>query len=160
MKALRVINFISKLSGYIGGAAIVVLLVLMVADVLMRRLFASPITGATEMAQLTMVFIFLGVALTTLENRHVKVDTLMEYFPAKVQAVLDIAIYVIKFVFSLWLGWQAYQTAILSNKMNQIYSMLKIPIYPFYWVVAASFFLVGLSVLGLMINKAKEVARK
>ncbi len=158
MKILKGINLTAKVSGYIGGAAVVVLMLLMVADILMRRFFAMPIVGATEIAQLAMIIIFVGVAYTTLENKQVKVDSLMECFPVKVQNVIDMIIYLFTLCFDLWLGWQTYQMGFL--KQNQIYSMLKLPVSPFYWVLSAAFFLTAIAVIGKLIIKAREVAGK
>jgi TRAP-type C4-dicarboxylate transport system permease small subunit len=159
-KTVKILGHVAKICGYLGGIAIIVLLVIMVLDVVLRRFFGRPIVGATEVAQLSMVFIFLAAPLTTLENRHIKVDTLMDVFPKKVQVVIDIIIYLLTIVMCTVMGWRAYQMSHLSRRLEVDYSLLKIPEYPMLWVLAASFFLIAIMVMGQLIKKVGEVTNK
>jgi hypothetical protein len=58
----------------VASFTIAVIMMLTVADVLMRYLFSRPITGTTELTEFMMVILILSVVPAALANRHITVN--------------------------------------------------------------------------------------
>lgn len=65
----KTLGWLSRLLNYIGMGAVVVIMLLTVADVLMRSLFNKPITGTEELTEYLMVaVVYFGLALCARRN--------------------------------------------------------------------------------------------
>jgi len=58
-----------------GVAALNAMMLLVVADVILRKYFAAPIRGALEITEILMGFVvFLGLAFCAAKDEHVVID--------------------------------------------------------------------------------------
>ena len=89
--AIRAIERLSKVFGYIGAWIIAPLIVSMVWEVISRRFFDAPTMWAYEMSYMLMgtSFIF-GLAWTLRMRRHVRVDFLYDHVSLKKQSIIDL----------------------------------------------------------------------
>lgn len=103
----------------LGGAAAVFLCAMMmvtVADVVLRSLFAYPIFGTFDLVELFLVtLIFLGLAETFRREEHVAVDLVDHVAPGRVVALLRVLgalLAVVLLSLMLWHGvspaWDTY----------------------------------------------------
>jgi len=133
----------SKSLDRIAGLCLTIVMLMVVANILMRAIFNHPILGTFE---LVGFFTALGVALAlarcALENSHIAVDFLVERLPLRIKAGVEVLINLIGFSFWSMCAWHLCIYA--SNKMASgvVSSTAQIPVYPFI-------FLVSLGVLGL-----------
>lgn len=153
---MKVINAFSGLSLYVAAAFIIGMMLLTVSDVFMRYLFSSPITGATELIEYMMIGTLLSMASCALENRHVKVEGVVQYLPPWARMGLEIITLIVSFIFIGILAWQGYQAGVEELSYGVSSSMLRIPHFPFYIVLAAGFTLLCLAILNSIFLKVLE----
>jgi TRAP-type C4-dicarboxylate transport system permease small subunit len=142
------------ISGGSKGANAVALTVLMVmafftlADVIGRSGFNKPISGAYEFTELLFVIVVaLALGYSAILGSHVRIDIIVSRFPKKAQFVIDAISYFVSSAFFLIASWRVALQAIRVESQDVTSGILGIPLYPFNWVLAFGFFLVGLMFL-------------
>ncbi len=128
-KILRVIT-----EGTVSIAAIVALLVALVGtiDILTTRVFAQAIPGAFELSEAGLVLmVFLGLAVVTREERHIKVDIIVNLMNKRLQQVCGVFGLGLTTCFLGLMTWQMWSLALKSWKINEMATgLLPFPIYP------------------------------
>jgi len=152
VKYVKVVKFISNVFLAIGGAGVILMLVIVVADVIMRTFFSSPIIGATELAMILMLVFTTGISGAILNGRTVKVDFLVEKFPPRVRIIVDVAMYVISAAMFSMLAWGAYEGALFARSIGQRYMFLRFPHYPLRYLLAFSFLIATLATVAAIIS--------
>ncbi|ABS27123.1 TRAP transporter small permease subunit [Anaeromyxobacter sp. Fw109-5] len=134
----RLLLTVDKLSTWIGQLfawLIVVLTVLITWEVLSRKFFDTPHAWAFD-AQIMgygVLFMMAG-AYTLAKNGHVRGDVLYGFFPPRVQASIDLLLYVVFFVpgsiAMVFAGWYYAKESWLIREHSTI-TVDGPPIYPF-----------------------------
>ncbi|PIE69747.1 MAG: hypothetical protein CSA21_00620 [Deltaproteobacteria bacterium] len=84
---IRILNIITA---EICGWMMSVVMFLLLADVLFRT-FATPIMGVAELAMFVMIgTVYAGLANCEMERGHVRVSSVVELFPPKLQRVITL----------------------------------------------------------------------
>jgi TRAP-type C4-dicarboxylate transport system permease small subunit len=126
-----------------NALACVVLLLMMlltVSDVLLRSLLRQPILGATELTENMMACLaFLALAWCAVERSHLRVDLVMMLFPPRVQAVVDSVTSLAGLCLVGLITWRSFLEAVAVKDLHIESSLLRIPAYPFYYVMAVGF---------------------
>jgi len=136
-----------------------VIMMLTVTDVFMRYIFVRPLTGSTELIEFMMVILIVGIVPTAIENKHIRVDILMERLTPKGQAFFDaITIFVGSWLVII-LGWRAFMACLFMIRNDVRSPTLDIPVYPFYVIMAISFILLFFSMIAIFVKKVMEVFR-
>jgi TRAP-type C4-dicarboxylate transport system permease small subunit len=121
------------------------MMVLTIADVVLRKTISRSILGTVELSEFMMVIlVFFGLAQTEITNGHVKVDLVMRRFGDRVQGVVDA---ITQFICFLLFGAATWATLVYSSAMRaskEVTQDLWIPKYPFIYVVAVGWALLGL----------------
>lgn len=139
----KIIDGFGKLSAVLSGglnvAAAVILLIMMfttAVDVFLRYVFQSPIPGSYELTEFAVVLVvFLAVAYTQLNKRHIRIEFIVSMLPQKAQAIIDCFIYLLALIFFTLAVWQGLLHAQVVS--SQVSGTLRIPIAPFVSVVVA-----------------------
>lgn len=144
--ARRLARFCSMLS----ALALVVMMMISVADVAMANLFKHPIMGTFDLVETTLVLIvFLGFPETFYANSHIAVDV-VDFFvsPAKV-ARLKVLARILSLVFLVFLAWQMIEPAHDAFKFGERKQELGLPLFalwiPMIFGIAVSALMVLLS---------------
>jgi TRAP-type mannitol/chloroaromatic compound transport system permease small subunit len=134
----RLLLGIDRLSTRIGQLfawLIVVLTVLITWEVLSRKFFDSPHAWAFD-AQIMgygVLFMMAG-GYTLAKNGHVRGDVLYGFFPVRVQATVDLVLYLAFFVpgsiAMVWAGWDYAKESWLIREHSTI-TVDGPPVYPF-----------------------------
>jgi TRAP-type mannitol/chloroaromatic compound transport system permease small subunit len=138
----KVLKFIDSLSTWSGRAcawAIVVLTLLISYEVFSRYALGTPhawiFDGSTMLYGL--LFMMSG-AYTLAHGGHVRGDVLYGFFPVRLQAAIDLVLYVVFFVPGIvamvWAGWRYASASWLIQEHSSI-SADGPPIYPFKAVI-------------------------
>jgi len=99
-------RYLFAVSGATGGFVIFAMTILITVDVLGRYLLGKPTMVAVEMsAYMLVALIFLGLAYTESQDRHVAITFITKKFSQRTQKILRIAITAISVVFIGWLVW-------------------------------------------------------
>jgi TRAP-type transport system small permease protein len=131
----------------LAGLGLIFMVVTIAASVVMRYVLGTPMLGANEIVQLTAVaVVMLALPYCTDERAHVRVDVLDNaigaggrWFGDALSRVLSI------FVLSI-LIWRAGWKALDAWEFADTTNMLRLPIWPFYALIALG---IGLCVLVL-----------
>jgi len=86
--------------------ALIVMMLISVADVLMAKLFSHPITGTYDLVESALVFtVYLGIPATFLNNGNIVVDV-VDFFASKATiSRLKILAAIASFIFLVLLAW-------------------------------------------------------
>jgi len=136
---------ISRFLNRIASATLYFMMLLTIADVLLRKAISRSILGTVEVTEFMMVIlVFFGLAQTEVFNDHVKVDLIMKRFSERVQGLVDV---ITQFICFLLFGVVTWSTLVYSSTMRaskEVTQDLWIPKYPFIYIVAAGWALLGL----------------
>ena len=144
----------------VNGAGTVVLglmVLLTVADVLLRLFLDRPIRGALEIVEFLMVMVvFFAMAYTGLLKGHIVIQVLPSRLPERIRAILDSIADLISISFCCLIIWQGIAQAQMTRLRNDISGVLSIPVSPFYYVLVLG---VALMVLVFLANLLDSVGR-
>jgi TRAP-type C4-dicarboxylate transport system permease small subunit len=152
----RIIGSISKYAYWIGGAGVVAMMLLVVANILTRKVWV-PIYGTYDFVGfISAVMVAFSIAYVGIVKGHVAVDMVMERFPPRAQAIID----AIGGVLSLGMfSVVAWQCAIYASnlRMTGEYSMTaNAPFYPYIYGIS---FGIVLLCLVILIDIIKDIAK-
>jgi len=140
-----------------GGAVLLGLMALIAFDVVMRYVLRLPFLGAYEMTELAMALIvFLGLPYCAATGGHVAVDLFAPVLDRPALRWLTAGIHLAGAVLTALMGWQAALYALTSRSRGEATNMLKIDLWPFEMLTAAS---MGLFCAVLLIGTWKAIRR-
>jgi TRAP-type C4-dicarboxylate transport system permease small subunit len=116
-------------------------------DVIARYFFHRPFTFTVEMTEVLMgMVIFLGIGLTTHDERHITVDVVTLRMPVAVRAVLEIVMSIVGLGMLGAMVWEMFLTAKLLHDEGQYTQIHEVIVWPFAYVMAFAsiLFLTGL----------------
>lgn len=160
----RLEKYTIKLIEFSGKMAVLFLLFLMlmtVADVVLRYFFRRPILGSTEISvSLIVCVVFLGIALCALRGRHLSIDLISGIISDKTKLILDSIDNILTMIFALLVAIQSFSHGMYAREMEFQSTLLSIPRYPFILVTAYGFFLLFLASIILQCNIKKGLGDK
>lgn len=140
---------IEELSAIIAAMIIMGLMFLMVADVLGRKMFNAPLSGTTEIAEITLVgVVYLSISYVQRLHGHVNVDLFVKLLPSVLRLGLDVFALVLAFLISAVITWRSALFA-WESILLQDYTMgiARVPAWPGKAVVTFGFGLLSLRLL-------------
>lgn len=150
---------LSRMLDRIAAICIVFIMVLVVGNILLRVFIGSPILGTYEyVGFLTAAMIGLALASCALQNGHIAVSFVLEKFPTKMQAVVDIIMNI--FALSFW-GLSAWYIGKYANSMTVsgvVSPTTQTPFYPFVYLVSFGMMALCLVLLLRLVESIKKVA--
>lgn len=155
----RILLGIDMLSMWVGksfGWLILVLTLGTSYEVFMRYLLRAPTTWAFDFSYITYGGLFLMAGAYTLSrNAHVRGDVIYRLWPQRVQAGIDLTLYIIFFFPAVlaWIyaGWQFAKMSIQFREVS-IFSPAGIPVFPLKTLIPVTGVL-------LLIQGVAEVSR-
>ena len=129
----RIRSIFIQACGYAAALALAAMMLLTVADVLLRSLFNYPIRGTLEIIELLLACsFFVALPAAFLRNEHIVVDMIDPIAPQWVPTLKRIGDMITLIVIAaiLWQGWKAMQDTLLFGDVT---SDLQIPRI-LYWV--------------------------
>jgi len=120
-----------------AGAAMVLMIVLIVVSVVMRYLMRQPLLGSNELIQLaSVVLVMAALPYCTEKEAHIRVDILDNLLGSRGRLAGDLLFRLTSiFVLSL-LTWRAVLKAADAFKWGDTTNMLSLPIWPGYAILA------------------------
>lgn len=142
---MKQINAISRILAIAASIVLAAMMLLTVGDVALRWVFNYPIIGTTEITESMMACIaFCALAWCAAEKDHLKVDLVVDRFPPRVQGVIDSLTTLAGLGLVALIAWRSLLEGRAVQEMNLISSLIKLPAYPFYYVIAAGCFMLCL----------------
>jgi len=137
------IALLSRRVNWIAAASIVAVMLLTVADVVLR-FFRYPIPGAYEMAgMLGGMTVAFSLAYTSVEKGHIAVDLLMEWIPARPRALITGIYSIISAMFFVVVSWQCVLYGLDIQRSGEVSLSIRMPLHPFVYGTAFGFLLLA-----------------
>lgn len=144
---LKVALKISKFLYAISGVALVWMMLLTVADVIMRKL-GRPITGSYELVAFSAtVVIGFGLPFTTWTRGHVYMEFLIQIMPKKSRDIVNIFTRLIGIALFAMAGYNLFLVGIDLYKTKEVTDTLNFPYYPVVYGLGICCFMLCLMLL-------------
>ncbi|WP_353475420.1 TRAP transporter small permease subunit [Salipiger sp. H15] len=156
-----------SLCGMAAGVLIFAVMLLVVANVVMRYVFNQPVAGTLELTESALpLIIFLSLALTQLHGGHIKVVLLTQRLPeglARAARVLAMLAGCLLFAWAAYAGWLMAAKSLAIGELER--GAVRFPIWPIKFAIffglallAVQYLLDGLWVaLGGTLDETEEV---
>jgi TRAP-type C4-dicarboxylate transport system permease small subunit len=127
-------NFVARLFGYIAALFLAAMMLLTVADVVLRALFGYPVRGMLELVELGLACtVFLGLPAVFLRDGHLVVDVIDQITRPSVVRLLELLGALVSLGVLTVMAWQMLPVARAMYEFGDVTSDLSIPkIY--YWI--------------------------
>ncbi|MFH1651672.1 MAG: TRAP transporter small permease [Chloroflexota bacterium] len=154
-------RWVSRKINTISLIMLVLMMLLTVADVVMRYGFNSPFIFSYDVTQFMMsVMVFFGLAYCSMEGGQVAVDLLGKALPPRTLSWIDIFTNLVSLVLFTLISWQCFLQAAHIRKAGETGGVIPVPVYPFIYLVAIGSVVLSFVLLSKMITAMAEVARK
>lgn len=158
-KIKKGIHHIASMLDKLAGLSIVLAMLLVVMNVILRRVFSSPILGTYEFTGfLTALIVAFGISACMVSNSHIAVDFLVEKLKKPVQKIID---FIINSVLSVFLGFFTYRMfgyATNLLKSHELSPTTQTPFYIFIYLIAFCFVILSIVTLFKAIDCIKGVS--
>jgi len=139
-RLLKIIYKISKGLNNIASVMLAFMILLTVADVILRSV-RMPILGTYEMVGLLgAIIIGFSIPLTSWMKAHVRVDFFLFKFSATGRRILNIITRCLGIALFLIIGWNLIILGIDIYRVGEVTPTRHIPFYPVFYGVGASCF--------------------
>ncbi len=139
---------------YAAGIILAGMMVLIIADVLMRYVFAQPIHGVLEITE--EILMIAVVFLTLASAPHIRVTFITERFRPEVRATIRIISLIPVILFFIIADWKSLlQAAFSFSKGATSWGLIPFPLYPSRSVVFLGFTFLTLRLLVRLMDTAK-----
>jgi TRAP-type C4-dicarboxylate transport system permease small subunit len=135
---------ISKFLNVIAGISLTFLMLLTIADVILRQ-FRMPVVGTYELVAFSgAVVIGFSMPLTSYIRQHIFVDFFILKFSQKVRNIFNAATRGLVMVLFLLVGWNMFKYAGDLQKSGEVSLTLQMPFYPVAYGVGVCCFILCL----------------
>ena len=153
-RLLRLADHLQRVQLWVAASALVILMMVTVADVLLRYLFNRPIRGSYDMVDtMLLVFVFNGMAAGFFGRRNIVIDLIDSVVGTRMTAVLIRVADVLSVLCLGLLIWAMWLPAVQAYHYGDVKMELRIPIYMLWIVALAS--AVGTMLCALVVLTAK-----
>lgn len=145
----------------IGLAALVVMMMVVVVNVVGRALFQAPLYGAVELVQITGVFLVAFIAgYTQFKKQNVAVGIVVDRFRPRVQSIFDSFTLLLSLGAVALLIWASFVTAVEMVQANEITAVFQAPKYPYRIVWVIGLIVLGITLLVDFIESVVKAVKK
>jgi TRAP-type C4-dicarboxylate transport system permease small subunit len=135
-RLFETLRFISKLLNSIAGIAVTLMMLLTVADVLLRA-GGHPIIGTFEIVALMLALVIgFGIPQVSLERGHINMDFLLEKLPGRAKNVLNTFTRVLCLMLFGFIGYNLFNVGARFHASGEVSPTIQIPFYPVAYGVA------------------------
>lgn len=158
---MRFISRITESLNYAGNFLIIALMLLVTVDVVMRLALNKTLLGAFELSEFMLgAVIWFGFAYTFKVKGHIRMDMVVTRFSPRVQFVLEILALLLALAFFVLILWQSILAALVVHRINEVSTILRLPIGLVRMIVPLGAFVVCLEIIGLLKRNLTGEARK
>jgi TRAP-type C4-dicarboxylate transport system permease small subunit len=132
---------VSKVLNFMAGIALTFMMLLTVADVLLRA-GGHPIIGTFEIVALLLALVIgFGIPQVSLDRGHVYMDFLLEKFSKRGRKVMNTFTRVLCLFLFVFIGYNLFNVGARFHASGEVSATIKIPFYPVAYGVAVCCFL-------------------
>lgn len=121
-------NKIAQTFSWVAGAALILMMMLVVIDVILRRLIPGvSLYGSIEIAVICVVVIaYCGLAWSFLAGSHITVEVATGFLPSRIQAVMDAFWMIVAAMVCLFFAYHVYQTGRSIQASGEVTEILRL----------------------------------
>ena len=154
-KAELILRRIESFLTYLSAAIILFVMTYVLAEVLMRYAFNSPLPGHLEGAELLLpMIVFLAVSYTQARNGHVGMSLLIDLLPAGTRRITDICTLTLSALTCAVLAYFGAKQALFSWQIDDV------TMTPPYWPIWPSAAVVPMGYLFLTIRMSLQALQR
>lgn len=129
-------HFDEHVETYLATVALVIFTSLVVAQVIMRYIFNSPLVWSEEIARFALVwFVFLSGSYAVKYQKHVKFSVLVDIIGKRspiVKRVIHLLVFVMWLAFLVFMCYLSFQSVVKQFHTGQVSAAAHLPIYLVY----------------------------
>lgn len=161
MKQLkRILDFVVNAAAWVAGAAAVIMMLHVTADVIGRTFFNAPIVGTLEIAAnyYMAAIAFLPLALLARERGHIFVELFTGWMSFKPRKMLDGLVAIVTTLYMAAFTWKAFGVAVKKTQLGEAKEsgLGFIQIWPGRWFVTIGFGLMLIYVVYHMVRDLRQ----
>jgi TRAP-type C4-dicarboxylate transport system permease small subunit len=157
----KVVSYPSNLLSAMAMVAIVVTMLAVVADVLGRWLFRSPVRGTNDIVTMAFALIVWGpMALAAFKGSHIAMTFLLDRFPRLPRLVFELIINLVTGGVLGIVSWRLVMYGISLGEAITRTGVLKIPVSPFVYFAAFGCVLMALIYLARVPETVGKIRRE
>lgn len=146
--------------GMLGVAVVVMMVFYTTADVTLRYFFNKPIADVYELTGFMMLIVgCLTIAWCALTDQHVKVDILVKLLSPRLQNILMLINNLLVSGVSLLMVVQTFKFGMYMLETGAHTTLVKMPYYPFYFIMALGFCLLFFAMLMMLVRSFYKVVK-
>lgn len=156
----KIMNKITGCFGLVSALCLLGVVIMVTADVIMRK-FGSSVKGAYEITErMLMVFVFAGLSYTETKKGHIYVTMLIATFPRAIRFLVFGLMQLGSTVVCGCAAYAAYAQTLVSLKSGTCTTVLMIKLYPFYAVECVCLVVFALSLLWACIRSFRAIGNE
>jgi TRAP-type C4-dicarboxylate transport system permease small subunit len=126
----NILRIISKLLNIIAGIAVTVMMLLTVADVLLRA-GGYPIIGAYEIVTLLLALVIgFGIPQVSLDRGHVYMEFLLEKFTKRGKDMMNVFTRILCLTLFAFIGYNLFNVGAGFRASGEVTATIQLPFYP------------------------------
>jgi TRAP-type C4-dicarboxylate transport system permease small subunit len=151
----KIVSKIRASNKYISAILLAAIMLITIAQILMRSIFDIPLVGIEELSRFLFIsFIFLGLSYYNRIDGHIKLEGLQKNFPLKIKRIIGIIIHVSSAVVFGIITFSAVYTSLTNY--NSSTQTLAIPFWLFFLPTIVGFALLTVEEIIILIDKCKK----
>jgi len=156
-----VLGRLTRWLGLASSIAVMVITVAIVADVLGRSIWTTPLDGASEFAvSALIVVVYFGFAAAQRSDSNFRVDMLIRLLPPLAQDVLEVLWRLIAVAVIGLLAWLTSGEAVNSVEMLEAsFGTIAFPVWPSRILLAVGMWMLAAQLLLEVVVRARNVGR-
>ena len=158
---VKIIDAIPRIAGLVAMGVLFLMMLLTVADVVLRAALNKPIVGATEIAeQMMVIVVFLGLGWCALEGKQIRVDLFVSRYSPGTQRVIDLSVYAAGIILVATICWRTFMSTLTVHELGLTCAYIEVPKYPFYALTAFGWAVLFVAMVSLFIKRIKDGAER
>lgn len=136
----------TRIAAYVGGAILVLLVVMSVVSIVGRKLFAMPVRGDVEMLQMGgAVAVACLLSYCQMMNENVRVDFFTDGLSPRARGILDAFGAVLVAAFAALVAWRSWVKAVDTMEIGETSALLHVPVALPQFLIVPGFVLLCLA---------------
>ena len=158
---MKIIDAVPRIAGLVAMGVLFLMMLLTVADVVLRATLNKPIIGATEIIEQMMVaIVFLGLGWCALQGKQIRVELFASRYTPGTQRVIDLMIYFVGMILVAMTCWRTVMSTLTVMDLGITCSYIEVQKYPFYALAAFGWAVLFVAMASLFVKRIKDGAKK
>ena len=158
---MKIIDAIPRIAGLVAMGVLFLMMLLTVADVVLRATLNKPIIGATEIIEQMMVaVVFLGLGWCALQGKQIRVELFASRYTPGTQRVIDLIVYLAGLLLVGMICWRTVMSTLTVMDLGITCSYIEVQKYPFYALAAFGWAVLFVAMASLFLKRIKDGAQR